>query len=601
MSASTSRKGNTFDSQNDRCNRDLEYYEDEDEEEEMDDSNYVTQKDALLFAIEVSESMLCSYLGGESPTAAAIKCAYQIMQQRIISSPKDVMGVLLFGTEMSKFIEENLEKKRGLEYPHCYLLIEMNVPSSDDVKVLRSVAHGDNESKDILVPSKEPTSISNMLFCANQIFAKMAQGYGSKRLFIITDNDNPHKDNKKANHQAVVRARDLFDLGVTLELFPVPRQGRGFNREKFYDDIIHVDYPDEEEEAQLDSNPKLDGDGIFNLSNLILDTNSKQVAKRALFSGLPFEIGPNFKISVNGYNLLHRPKPARSCWIYDEGEQLQKATVESGLMTDDTSIEVKKADIKKAYTFGGSQVFFSPEEQKALRFFESPVLRIIGFKPKNMLPIWASVNKSTFIYPTEEHHLGSTRVFAALWKKLIDAEKMGVAWYIPRSNATPTLVCILPSQEQPGESKAKTLPAGLWLYTLPFADDLRSTPPIPPPVGAPDILIDEMRTIIQQLQLPGGKYDPFKYPNPALQWHYRILQAIALGDDVLDLQKEDKTQPRFRQIEKRAGPYVKKWRGTLEEHIRAYQKCKYGGIDGTKLKRGVEKDETTRPNKRAKK
>jgi ATP-dependent DNA helicase 2 subunit 1 len=55
----------------------------------------------------------------DSPTTAAIKCAYQIMQQRIISNPKDMMGVLLFGTEKSKFQDEDMNS-----YPNCYLLTD---------------------------------------------------------------------------------------------------------------------------------------------------------------------------------------------------------------------------------------------------------------------------------------------------------------------------------------------------------------------------------------------------------------------------------------------------------------------------------------------
>ena len=35
----------------------------------------------------------------------------------------------------------------------------------------------------------------------------------------------------------------------------------------------------------------------------------------------------------------------------------------------------------------------------------------------------------------------------------------------------------------------------------------------------------------------------------ALQWHYRILQAMALGEDIPDM-PEDKTVPKYRQIDK---------------------------------------------------
>ena len=332
-------------------------------------------------------------------------------------------------------------------------------------------------------------------------------------------------------------------------------------------------------------------DGISLLSSLISDINSKQVAKRTLFSNLPFEIGPGFKISVKGYNLLQKQAPARSCYIWLQGETAQIAVGKTEKMEAGSLVPVEKVDVKKAYKFGGTQILFSPEEQKELKTFGPPGLRIIGFKPQSMLPPWASIKKSTFIYPSEDDYVGSTRVFSALWQKLLKDEKMGIAWYIARSNATPILVAILPSQERLDEAtNAQAIPAGLWLYPLPFADDIRYPPTVPKPVLAPDILVDEMRKVIQQLQLPKAMYDPSKYPNPSLQWHYRILQAIALEEELPET-PEDKTMPKYPQIEKRVGEYIRNWGKILDEESRAYQKERYGRIGGASVKRDRDDDD----------
>jgi ATP-dependent DNA helicase 2 subunit 1 len=345
------------------------------------------------------------------------------------------------------------------------------------------------------------------------------------------------------------------------------------------------------------SNFKSSGsDGISLLNSLISDINSKQVAKRALFSHLPFEIGHEFKISVKGYNLIQKQEKARKGYVWLDGESKQYVEPETGQITEDTARPVEKVEIKKAYKFGGSLVFFTPEELKELKNFGSPVLRIIGFKPQSMLPFWASVKKSTFIYPSEEDYVGSTRVFSALWQKLIKDKKMGVAWYIARANAAPVLVAILPSEERADDTtKLTTIPAGLWLYQLPFVDDKRELGPLPKPLVAPDNLTSEMRKVIKQLQLPKAIYDHSKYPNPALQWHYKILQALAL-DEELPEKPEDKTIPKFRQIDKRAGEYINEWGQILEKEIRAYQKEQYGGIDGTSLKR--DRDDSEDPPKK---
>src|SRR5579862_1438034 len=172
----------------------------------------------------------------DSPTLAALKCAYHLMQQRIMSHPGDMLGILLFGTEKSKFGGgEEDSGKRGLAYPHCYLLADLDVPAAEDVRGLRSLAEDEDEFQKLMVPAEEPVSMSNVLFCANQIFMHKAPNFTSRRLFIVTDDDNPHARDKALKSASAVRAKDLYDLGVTIELFPISRPGKDFDRTKFYD------------------------------------------------------------------------------------------------------------------------------------------------------------------------------------------------------------------------------------------------------------------------------------------------------------------------------------------------------------------------------
>jgi ATP-dependent DNA helicase 2 subunit 1 len=89
-----------------------------------------------------------------------------------------------------------------------------------------------------------------------------------------------------------------------------------------------------------------------------------------------------------------------------------------------------------------------------------------------------------------------------------------------------------------------------------------------------------MRVIVQQLQLPKGAYDPFKYPNPSLQWFYKILQALALEEDLPE-QPEDKTLPKFKQIHKRAGGYVVEWGAILDGEFENWQRNNKRGITTT--------------------
>jgi ATP-dependent DNA helicase 2 subunit 1 len=257
------------------------------------------------------------------------------------------------------------------------------------------------------------------------------------------------------------------------------------------------------------------GDGISLLSSLLSSISSKAVARRALFSNLPLEIGPGFKISVKGYILIKRQEPARSCYVWLNGEKAQIVKGTTTQVAEDTARPIEKSDIKKAYKFGGEQVTFTPEEIKNLRNFGDPVIRIIGFKPLSMLPIWASLKQSTFIYPSEEDIVGSTRVFSALHLKLLKDQKMGIVWFIARKNAAAVIAAMIPGAERLGECGEQLMPPGMWLVPLPYADDVRRNPDTTM-VSSPDSLVDMMRTVVQQLQLPKGQYNPEKYPNPGM-------------------------------------------------------------------------------------
>lgn len=579
--------------------------EDEDDEEEVDETGYKAVKDAVLFAIDVSNSMLSKPQDADPknpdsalcPTVAALRCAYTLMQQRIISNPSDMMGILLFGTEKSKFEEADENGNGGLQYPHCYLLTDLDVPAAADVKQLRNLVEDEEEAADLLQASDEEVSMANVLFCANQIFTTKAPNFSSRRLFLVSDNDYPHASSRDARNSAAVRAKDLYDLGVTIELFPIshPERGYTFDRGKFYDDIVYSATP-ADPDAPAPINPDIKTasattkDGISLLQSLLSSIASRATPRRALFSNMPFEIGPGMKIGIKGYIIMKRQEPKRTSYVYlpPDSEKAQIAVGSSTMMAEDTARAVEKPEIRKAFKFGGETISFSVEELAKIKDFGEPVLRIIGFKEMRLLPMWANVKPSTFIYPSEDDFVGSTRVFSALHQKLLKDDKFGLAWFVARRNATPRLAAIMPGAEQRNETGEQQMPPGLWVKQLPFADDIRETPETEL-VKAPGTVIDAMRLIIQQLHLPKGVYHPQRYPNPSLQWFYRILQALALDED-LPIQPEDKTLPRYKQIHKRAGDYVVAWgdeldkeyAGWLQESKKNVHRTADGGAKRTK-------------------
>jgi len=80
-------------------------------------------------------------------------------------------------------------------------------------------------------------------------------------------------------------------------------------------------------------------------------------------------------------------------------------------------------------------------------------------------------------------------------------------------------------------------------------------------------------------------FNPNKYPNPALQWHYRVIQAVALEEDLPE-KPEDKTIPKYSMIHKRVGEYALNWGEELNDEIPA------GRVEPSPKKRKAVRAET---------
>lgn len=195
-----------------------------------------------------------------------------------------------------------------------------------------------------------------------------------------------------------------------------------------------------------------------------------------------------------------------------------KISGDTGQVVERKSQEIEEE--RKAYKFGGELILFTKKELAEVKNFGEPGITVIGFKniTNETLPTWANIKGATHIYPSEEEYIGSSRVFSALFQKMVKDNKMALVWFIARRNATPQIAAMFAGSEQQDETGVAILPAGLWICPLPYVDDVRQNPETVY-ASAPDALIDKMRVIVQQLQLPKGQYIPSKFPNPGELFH----------------------------------------------------------------------------------
>jgi ATP-dependent DNA helicase 2 subunit 1 len=88
----------------------------------------------LLFVIDVSPTMTRrDPQTKSSPLTEALECAYNIMLERVISSPRDKIGVFLYGTQQTV---------PDTNYPNIYTLLALDSPDAMSIKELRDIIHG---------------------------------------------------------------------------------------------------------------------------------------------------------------------------------------------------------------------------------------------------------------------------------------------------------------------------------------------------------------------------------------------------------------------------------------------------------------------------
>jgi ATP-dependent DNA helicase 2 subunit 1 len=164
--------------------------------------------------------------------------------------------------------------------------------------------------------------MANVLFAANTILTSKAPRFGSRRVFLVTDDDSP--GSKDAQKSAITRARDLNDLGIRLEPFFMSHPGQpAFDISKFYENII---YRDDEDQDVGEYHLPVDASKRFD--TLLTMIRSKQIPRRSQFNIL-MELGPGMEIGIKGFIWVKRQEIRRSHYVYARGEKLELAQVSS--------------------------------------------------------------------------------------------------------------------------------------------------------------------------------------------------------------------------------------------------------------------------------
>ncbi len=225
-----------------------------------------------------------------------MRACQRFYQSKIISNDKDLSGIILYGTENSL---------NAFDFKHIYILHELAQPSAERIIQLETLSDRDTfkTKYNELFGTTQATgySLNEALWTCSNLFSNSPQRLTIKRIFIFTCNDQPHATNLTLERQAKQRAKDLHDVGIQLEVFPILTESiTKFDFKKFFQDVLMLS----DEDLDIRNNQEPTG----RLNELLKLVYSKEHKKRA-YCTVPFSLGKTsdgtpLGFSVSVYNMV---------------------------------------------------------------------------------------------------------------------------------------------------------------------------------------------------------------------------------------------------------------------------------------------------------
>ncbi|XP_078060044.1 X-ray repair cross-complementing protein 5-like [Mustelus asterias] len=435
-------------------------------------------RDSLVFLIDASEAMF--EMNGEATSAfdMTIQCVHRVYTSKIISSDRDLLAVVFFGTQ---------KHKNSVDFKHVYVLHDLDTPGAKRVLELDQYeGEKGNKSFKKNIGHSTDDSLSDALWVCSNLFSDVTLKLSHKRIMLFTNNDNPHaKDSSKARLTRT-KANDLRETGIILDLMHLKKPG-GFDMSLFYCDIVSV---------SEDGDAAVQGEGSARLDDLLRKVWAKDYKKRTV-TRLNLKLGEGVELSVGVYNLVRSARKPSAVRLYRESNEPVKT--KTRWFNGETGSLLLPSDTKKAQVYGQRQIVLEKEETEELKRFDGPGLVLIGFKPLSLLKKHHHIRPPQFIYPDETLVTGSTTLFSALLTKCLEKDVYAVCRYTPRRNTPPRFVALVPQEEALDDQKVQTIPPGFHLIFLHYADDVRKIGFTEKRVASED-QIKKMKSVVQKLR-----------------------------------------------------------------------------------------------------
>jgi hypothetical protein len=187
------------------------------------------------------------------------------------------------------------------------------------------------------------------------------------------------------------------------------------------------------------------------------------------------------------------------------------------------------------------------------------------FASRSELPIELNIEAPLFVYPNEKLIKGSSKLFTALLEDLHHKDLIAFVKYNGRDQKRePRLAAMLPQLEVLDDEGFQIQPAGFQLIILPFRNEVRTCPLVPPLEELSSDLVlaasnlissiplckkqfmntslystsDYISSVQSQPTVP-REFDYQTLEGPAMQHFYSVLQAVALSEEEYSWNQDD--------------------------------------------------------------
>ncbi|CAH1763180.1 10774_t:CDS:10 [Entrophospora sp. SA101] len=211
---------------------------------------------------------------------------------------KDLIGIMLIGT---KHAQNRVVKD------HIYVLQNIDSLDIHRIKELNEIISGDFDFEEQIGIWDGEFPFGDVFWVCGDIFNLLiSPTIKTKRIFLITDCDNPHPMNEYLRSTAITRAKDLIESKIGINIFGInTKAGELFNLDAFYTEILSLN------------------NDITNYSfvstfkdykKMASQIKSKEVPRRSTFS-IPFRLFEDdsleLTIGIKGYStIIVKKKPA---------------------------------------------------------------------------------------------------------------------------------------------------------------------------------------------------------------------------------------------------------------------------------------------------